>query len=211
VGAHPSLSLLFCPRCQRLSWSHTTLSSQRTRCLSTRMSPVLPDNEAIYDICRRSLDIERPSYTNLNRLVSQVRPELPVHHMSMTTLVAQCLPYDCAAVTPVLVPPSMRHLGKFACNLVVLAPPGDLLLTASRVPMGPSTWTSRSSRPTWCPTLASTSCSRRTPRHLSGEGLPRAALRRRDHQQVSESACLLCALMMHGFPEFLACPLRGNC
>ena len=26
------------------------------------------DNEAIYDICRRNLDIERPSYTNLNRL-----------------------------------------------------------------------------------------------------------------------------------------------
>ena len=25
------------------------------------------DNEAIYDICRRNLDIERPSYTNLNR------------------------------------------------------------------------------------------------------------------------------------------------
>ena len=25
------------------------------------------DNEAIYDICRRNLDIDRPSYTNLNR------------------------------------------------------------------------------------------------------------------------------------------------
>ena len=25
------------------------------------------NNEAIYDICRRNLDIERPSYTNLNR------------------------------------------------------------------------------------------------------------------------------------------------
>jgi hypothetical protein len=34
---------------------------------------ILLDNEAIYDICRRSLDIERPTYTNLNRLVSQVR------------------------------------------------------------------------------------------------------------------------------------------
>jgi hypothetical protein len=28
---------------------------------------VMLDNEAVYDICRRSLDIERPSYTNLNR------------------------------------------------------------------------------------------------------------------------------------------------
>ena len=33
---------------------------------------VMLDNEAIYDICRRSLDIQSPSYTNLNRLVAQV-------------------------------------------------------------------------------------------------------------------------------------------
>jgi len=30
------------------------------------------DNEAIYDICRRSLDIERPTYSNLNRLTGQI-------------------------------------------------------------------------------------------------------------------------------------------
>lgn len=30
------------------------------------------DNEAIYDICRRNLDIERPGYENLNRLIAQV-------------------------------------------------------------------------------------------------------------------------------------------
>jgi len=30
------------------------------------------DNEAIYDICQKQLDIERPNYTNLNRLVAQV-------------------------------------------------------------------------------------------------------------------------------------------
>uniref|UniRef100_A0A8C4PWY5 Tubulin/FtsZ 2-layer sandwich domain-containing protein n=1 Tax=Eptatretus burgeri TaxID=7764 RepID=A0A8C4PWY5_EPTBU len=30
------------------------------------------DNEAIYDICRRNLDIERPTYTNLNRLMAQI-------------------------------------------------------------------------------------------------------------------------------------------
>src|SRR4051812_48345600 len=30
------------------------------------------DNEAIYDICRRNLDIERPSYSDLNRLIAQV-------------------------------------------------------------------------------------------------------------------------------------------
>ena len=33
---------------------------------------VMLDNEAIYDICRRSFDIERPTYTNLNRLIAQV-------------------------------------------------------------------------------------------------------------------------------------------
>jgi len=30
------------------------------------------DNEAIYDICRTRLDIEKPTYTNLNRLVAQL-------------------------------------------------------------------------------------------------------------------------------------------
>ena len=29
------------------------------------------DNNAIYDICKRSLDIERPTYTNMNRLIAQ--------------------------------------------------------------------------------------------------------------------------------------------
>ena len=30
------------------------------------------DNEAIYDICRRNLNVERPSYSNLNRLIGQI-------------------------------------------------------------------------------------------------------------------------------------------
>jgi len=30
------------------------------------------DNEAIYDICRRNLDIGRPTYVNLNRIIAQV-------------------------------------------------------------------------------------------------------------------------------------------
>ncbi|XP_072042145.1 tubulin alpha-1 chain-like [Amphiura filiformis] len=30
------------------------------------------DNEAIYDICRRNLDISRPTYQNLNRLIGQI-------------------------------------------------------------------------------------------------------------------------------------------
>ncbi|KAK7254787.1 tubulin-like protein [Aureococcus anophagefferens] len=34
------------------------------------------DNEALYDVCRRNLDIERPTYTNLNRLFAQVASSL---------------------------------------------------------------------------------------------------------------------------------------
>jgi len=44
--------------------THTTL--EHTDCA------FMVDNEAIYDLCRRNLGIERPSYTNLNRLISQV-------------------------------------------------------------------------------------------------------------------------------------------
>merc|ERR1712159_681784 len=37
---------------------------------------VMIDNEAVYDICRRNLDIERPTYTNLNRLIAQITSSL---------------------------------------------------------------------------------------------------------------------------------------
>ncbi|XP_044583475.1 tubulin alpha-8 chain-like [Cotesia glomerata] len=30
------------------------------------------DNEALYDVCRQKLDLDRPKYSNLNRLISQV-------------------------------------------------------------------------------------------------------------------------------------------
>ena len=33
---------------------------------------LLFDNEALYNICRRNLDIERPTYTNINRIIAQV-------------------------------------------------------------------------------------------------------------------------------------------
>lgn len=32
----------------------------------------LVDNQALYDICRRNLNIERPTYLNLNRLLAQI-------------------------------------------------------------------------------------------------------------------------------------------
>ncbi|KAH8053240.1 hypothetical protein JL720_14719 [Aureococcus anophagefferens] len=41
------------------------------------------DNEALYDVCRRNLDIERPTYTNLNRLFAQTNlvPYPRIHFM----------------------------------------------------------------------------------------------------------------------------------
>ena len=44
--------------------THTTL--EHSDCV------FMVDNEAIYDICRKKLDVERPSYTNLNRLIGQI-------------------------------------------------------------------------------------------------------------------------------------------
>ena len=34
--------------------------------------PKTKTNTHSYDVCRRNLDIERPTYTNLNRLIAQV-------------------------------------------------------------------------------------------------------------------------------------------
>ena len=33
---------------------------------------VMLDNEAVYDICRSSLSIDKPTYTNLNRIIAQI-------------------------------------------------------------------------------------------------------------------------------------------
>ena len=32
----------------------------------------LVDNQAIYDLCKKNLDIDRPTYSNLNRLIAQI-------------------------------------------------------------------------------------------------------------------------------------------
>eukprot|EP00913_Durusdinium_trenchii_P012831 g12047.t1 len=46
---------------------------------------IMYDNEALYDICRRNLDIERPTYTNLNRLIAQAYHEqLSVAEITMS-------------------------------------------------------------------------------------------------------------------------------
>lgn len=44
--------------------THTTLENSDCAFMA--------DNEAVYDICRKNLDIERPSYTNINRIMAQI-------------------------------------------------------------------------------------------------------------------------------------------
>merc|ERR1711957_86673 len=58
------------------------------------------DNEALYDVCRRSLDIERPTYTNLNRLVAQIISSLTASlrfdgalNVDMTEFQTNLVPY----------------------------------------------------------------------------------------------------------------------
>ena len=48
---------------------------------------IMYDNEALYDICRRNLDIERPTYTNLNRLIAQIISSLTASLRNLENIV----------------------------------------------------------------------------------------------------------------------------
>lgn len=52
------------------------------------------DNEAIYDICRRNLGLERPNYENLNRLIAQGK------YLAFLGHVQQGCDVQCADQTP---------------------------------------------------------------------------------------------------------------
>jgi tubulin alpha len=61
---------------------------------------IMLDNEALYDLCRRSLDIERPTYTNLNRFIAQVISSLTASlrfdgalNVDLTEFQTNLLPY----------------------------------------------------------------------------------------------------------------------
>ena len=60
------------------------------------------DNEAIYDICRRNLDTERPTYTNLHRLISQMVSSITASlrfdgalNVDLTEFQTNQVPYPC--------------------------------------------------------------------------------------------------------------------
>ncbi|KAF5276898.1 hypothetical protein FQA39_LY06449 [Lamprigera yunnana] len=64
VSPAPQISTAVVEPYNAVLTTHTTL--EHSDCA------FMVDNEAIYDVCRRNLDIERPTYTNLNRLLGQI-------------------------------------------------------------------------------------------------------------------------------------------
>ena len=86
---------------------------------------IMYDSEALYDICRRNLDIERPTYTNLNRLIAQIISSLTAslrtlskscYGYGMLCSVLLCLMFSCSEVRSADVPAvpqrawlSMKH------------------------------------------------------------------------------------------------------
>ncbi|CAE7941620.1 unnamed protein product, partial [Symbiodinium sp. KB8] len=68
---------------------------------------IMYDNEALYDICRRNLDIERPTYTNLNRLIAQIISSLTASlrfdgalNVDITEFQTNLVPYPRGDVVP---------------------------------------------------------------------------------------------------------------
>nr|CAD7441760.1 unnamed protein product [Timema bartmani] len=75
IGLMPHLTNISGPSYKNVSTAvvepyNAVLSTHTT--LSNSDCAFIVDNEAIYNICRRKLGIERPSYAHLNRLISQV-------------------------------------------------------------------------------------------------------------------------------------------
>merc|ERR550517_663617 len=60
----PAVSTAIVEPYNSVLYTHTTL--EHCDCA------FLVDNEAIFDLCREKLKVERPTYTNLNRLIAQI-------------------------------------------------------------------------------------------------------------------------------------------
>merc|ERR1739847_156610 len=84
------------------------------------------DNEAIYDICRRNLDIERPTYTNLNRLIGQIVSSITASlrfdgalNVDLTEFQTNLVPYP-RIHFPWLLMPLSSHLRRLTTNSFLL-------------------------------------------------------------------------------------------
>jgi len=74
------------------------------------------DNEALYDICRRNVDIERPTYTNVNRLLSQI-----ISSLTASLRFDGALNIDITEFQPNLVPYPRIHFMRSSYAPVILA------------------------------------------------------------------------------------------
>eukprot|EP00494_Astrolonche_serrata_P003285 UN03291 len=53
-------------------WNLTTVYCQHIWLLDHTDVSLILDNEALYEICQKKLDIKKPSYVNLNRIIAKV-------------------------------------------------------------------------------------------------------------------------------------------
>ena len=102
------------------------------------------DNEALYDICRRNLDIERPTYTNLNRLIAQIISSLTASlrfdgalNVDVTEFQTNLVPYPrihfvVSSYAPVISAEKAYHEQLSVCLLYTSPSPRDR--TRSRMP-----------------------------------------------------------------------------
>merc|ERR1711935_265896 len=97
----PRISTAIVEPYNALLTTHTTL--EHSDCA------FMVDNEAIYDICRRNLDIERPTYTNLNRLIGQIVSSITASlrfdgalNVDLTEFQTNLVPFPRATYAPVI-------------------------------------------------------------------------------------------------------------
>ena len=95
-----------------------------TNALINDATAVVPfEVEACYDICRRCLAIERPSYSNLNRVIAQVISSLTIHARSFRA-------YPNVDVNSLLNILPINSLHFFTASYAPFAPIGSSLTTA---------------------------------------------------------------------------------
>ena len=121
---------------------------------------IMYDNEALYDICRRNLDIERPTYTNLNRLIAQIISSLTASlrfdgalNVDITEFQTLGMPTVSDPVVCAGFPPCGEVFARLRSRVRCVGYVGEISLGYGRL----CGW--RVDRgPTWCRIPASTSC-----------------------------------------------------